>query len=107
MDPVVWMQAANPEKKIEPDLEIVKMLLECIILLCQRRGLREELRKRKVYPVIRNLDLKMEDEGVSEVLYEVVNLLIGDEDPDTPIDTPTTPLALLPGASTEEELASK
>lgn len=32
----------------EPDLEVMRMLLECIVLLCQRRGLREELRKRKV-----------------------------------------------------------
>jgi hypothetical protein len=86
MDPVLWMQAADPDKKLEPDLEIMKMLLECIILLCQRRGVREELRKRKVYPVIRNLDVKLEDEGVSAVLYEVVNFLIGDEDPSTPID---------------------
>jgi len=87
MDPVLWMQAANPDKKLEPDFGIMRMLLECIILLCQRRGLREELRKRKVYPVMRNLDIKIEDEGVSEVLYEVVNFLIGDEDPSTPIDT--------------------
>lgn len=69
----------------------MKMLLECIILLCQRRGLREEMRKRGAYFVVKNLDLKTEDEGVSGAIYEIVNFLMGDEDPDTPIDTYQVP----------------
>jgi hypothetical protein len=63
------------------------MLLECIVLLCQRRGIREELRKRKVYPVVRNLDLKTEDEGINTIIYEIVNFTMGDEDEATPVDT--------------------
>lgn len=63
------------------------MLLECIVLLCQRRGIREELRKRKVYPVVRNLDIKTEDEAINTIIYEIVNFLMGDEDNATPIDT--------------------
>ena len=48
MNPLWWLVASDPERQPEPDLEIMRMLLECIVLLCQRRGLREELRKRKV-----------------------------------------------------------
>lgn len=81
MDPVLWLAAENPDKKLEPDLEVMKLLLDCLVLLCQKRYLRKELRKRKVYPIMRNLDLAVEDEAVSAVLYEVVNFLIGDEDP--------------------------
>lgn len=80
MDPTLWL-AASPTKVIEPDLAIMKMLLECLVLLCQKRVMRTELRKRKVYPVMRNLDLVEEDEAVSTVIYDVVNFLIGDEDP--------------------------
>lgn len=87
MDPILWMKAEDVEKTLEPDLEIMKMALESIILLCQKRGMREELRKRKVYPIMKNLDLKIEDEGVSGAIYEVVNFLMGDEDPSTPIET--------------------
>lgn len=87
MEPILWMKAEDVDKTLEPDLEIMKMLLECIILLCQKRGMREELRKLKVYPVVKNLDLKIEDEGVSTAVYEIVNFLMGDEDPDTPIET--------------------
>ncbi len=87
MDLVLWMQSDNSDKKFEPELDIMGMLLDCVILLCQKRGLREELRKRKAYYVVRNLDLKIEDETISEKIYEIVNFLMGDEDPSTPIDS--------------------
>ena len=91
MDPMLWLQAENSKKQSDPAPDIVKMLLECIILLCQRRGVREELRKRKVYPICRNLDYMQEDEGVSTTILEIVNLLMGEEDPATPIDLPPPP----------------
>eukprot|EP01032_Pedospumella_encystans_P020656 gene20656-23462_t len=91
MNPLWWLLASDPERLPEPDLEIMRMLLECIVLLCQRRGLREELRKRKVYNVVKNLDTKCEDERVSELIYEIVNLLMGDEDPSNPMETYTAP----------------
>lgn len=87
MDPILWMKSDDPDKKHESEKDIMKMLLECIILLCQKRGVREELRKRKVYPVVKNLDLKEEDEGISTAIYEIVNFLMGDEDPSTHIET--------------------
>ena len=87
MDVILWMQADNPDKKVEPEQDIMAMLLDCVILLCQKRGIREELRKGKAYYVVRNLDLKTEDETISEKIYEIVNFLMGDEDPLTPIDS--------------------
>jgi hypothetical protein len=89
----------------EADLEIMRMLLECIVLLCQRRGLREELRKRKVYNVVKNLDTKVEDDRVSELIYEIVNLLMGDEDHSNPLDTYAVKLPLEPGTATAAEPA--
>mgnify|MGYP000126464289 CR=1 FL=1 len=46
--PLTVAQAEDPNRVPEPELEIMHMLLESLVLLCQRRGLREELRKRKV-----------------------------------------------------------
>lgn len=63
------------------------MLLECIVLLCQRRGIREELRKLKVYNVVKNFHLQVEDEKIGEIIYQIVDFLMGDEDQETPIDT--------------------
>jgi hypothetical protein len=80
----------------------MKMLLECIVLLCQRRGIREQLRKLKVYTVIKNFHLKLEDliaeadaDAISNIVYEIVNFLMGDEDNNTPIDEYTAPKAAL------------
>ena len=51
-------------------------------MLCQRRIIREELRKRKVYPIIRNLDYKMEGKDeASGVILEIVNFLMRDDIP--------------------------
>ncbi|KAJ1414788.1 hypothetical protein B484DRAFT_164038 [Ochromonadaceae sp. CCMP2298] len=86
MNPILWMQAERPEKIVEPDHDLLTLLLECVQLLCQRRGLREELRKRRVYIMIKNLDLQVEDEKQSEIIYQIVDLLMGDEDPRTKID---------------------
>ena len=80
MDPRLWLAAEDKNKKYEPDVGVRKMLLECIILLCQKKPQRDILRKWRVYPVCRNLDLEQEDEGVSEVIYEIVNLLMRDEE---------------------------
>jgi Domain of unknown function (DUF383)/Domain of unknown function (DUF384) len=55
---------------------------------CQRRGIREELRKKKVYPICRNLDYLQENEAASSLILDIVNLLMRDEDPDTPVDGP-------------------
>jgi len=88
MSPLLWMQASNPNKSSEPELDILVMLLECVVLLCQRRGVREELRKRRVYCVVRNLDVHLGEqlERVTELIYDIVNFLIGDEDQDTALD---------------------
>ena len=65
------------------------MLLECVVLLCQRRGVREELRKRRVYCAVRNLDVHLgeQHERVTELIYDIVNFLIGDEDHATAVDS--------------------
>lgn len=84
MDPVLWMQPGD--KVPEPQKDILKMLLECILLLCQTRAIREELRKCKAYPIIRNMDEEQEDEDISTVVYEIVDFLMRDEDPSTPIE---------------------
>jgi len=73
----------NQLKTVRIPLDVLQMLLECILLLCQRRVLREELRKRKVYPVIKNLDYALEDEGdgpIRESIYSIVDLLMGEEE---------------------------
>ena len=57
------------------------MLLECLTLLCQRRVIREELRKRKVYIIVRNLDdvAGKSNEDIRRIILEIVNFLVRDD----------------------------
>ena len=51
-------------------------------MLCQRRIIREELRNKKVYPIIRNFDYKLEGkDDISDMIAEIVNFLIRDDIP--------------------------
>lgn len=67
------------EKIPSGDSETQKMLVDCILLLCQQRIIRNRLRALKVYPVIRNFDYEQENQEASDVIYEIVNLLVRDE----------------------------
>ena len=80
LDPRIWMQADNPDKQLDPDLEVVKMVLECLVLLCQRRVMREELRKMHVYFVVKNLATEVLDhDPLTDLIQQIVDLLMGEE----------------------------
>ena len=81
MDITLWMMADDPDKQYESDVDTRKMLLESLLLLCQTRTVRERLRAKKVYPIIRNLDYAQEDEAVSSIILELVQFLARDESP--------------------------
>lgn len=76
---------SEKEEKSACPIDTMKLLLECIVLLCQRRVIREELRKLKVYPVIKNLHTTLEDDAVSEIIYQIVDFLMGEEEPSAPL----------------------
>ena len=77
MDPKLWMAANNPDKKAEENDDCIQMLLECLLMLCTRRLIREELRKRKVYFIVRNYNysLPQENEKFDTLILDIVNFL--------------------------------
>jgi hypothetical protein len=87
MDIMLWCLTQAPEKRHEPDEEIMALLLDCLRLLCVKRVIRYELRKRRVYPVLRNLDLACADDEklharIFQPIRDIVDLIEGDEDPE-------------------------
>ena len=80
MDPVLWMAASDSKKTYEPKLDILLMILESFILLCQVRAGRDTLRKQRIYPICRNLDYQQTDERVSELILDIVNFMHRDEE---------------------------
>lgn len=78
----------NPNKEVDPNPNIIFSIIECMLLLCQKRGIREEIRKMKVYPIVRNLELHLEaGEELSENIYKLVTFLVGEEEKEGHVDT--------------------
>lgn len=73
-------QLLPPDKQRESDNEILKTHLETTLLLTSTRPGRDTLRKIKVYPIIRETHLHVEDDGVREACDRVVQIIMSDEE---------------------------
>lgn len=74
------LQLLPPDKTREPDAEIIKTHLETLLLLTTTRPGRDLLRKVKVYPIVRELHLQTNDEGVREACDRFVQVVMRDEE---------------------------
>jgi hypothetical protein len=74
------LQLLPPDKEREKDLEILKTHLDTILLLTTTRGGRDVLRGIKVYPIIRETHLHVEDEDVRDGCDRIVQVIQRDED---------------------------
>jgi len=74
------LQLLPPDKHREPDNEILKTHLETILLLTTTRPGRDLLRAIKVYPILRETHLHVEDDGVREACDRVVQIIMSDEE---------------------------
>lgn len=74
------LQLLEPDKKREPNLEILKTHLETLLLLTTERESRDTLRRVKVYPIVRECHLHVEDEEVREACDRVVQVIMRDEE---------------------------
>jgi Domain of unknown function (DUF383)/Domain of unknown function (DUF384) len=76
------MQLLPEDKRREPDVEIIKMHLDSLLLLCSTRPAREKMREAQVYAIVRELHLEVEDEEVMEACDRLVQILMRDETDD-------------------------
>ncbi|KAJ4339140.1 Protein hgh1 [Ascochyta clinopodiicola] len=74
------LQLLEPDKERESDLEIIKSHLETLLLLTTTPEGREALRRVKVYPIVRECHLQVEDDGVREACDRVVQILMRKEE---------------------------
>jgi Domain of unknown function (DUF383)/Domain of unknown function (DUF384) len=73
------MQLLPPDKERDSDSEILVTHLETLLLLTTGRKGREMLRRVKVYPIIRECHLHVENENVREACDRLVQVLLRDE----------------------------
>jgi hypothetical protein len=74
------LQLLEPDKERESDAEIMKTHLETLLLLSTTKEGRQVLRQVKVYPIVRETHLHVEDEGVREACDRMVQILMRNEE---------------------------
>ncbi|TKA41675.1 hypothetical protein B0A55_13630, partial [Friedmanniomyces simplex] len=73
-------QLLPPDKQREREADILATHLDTLLLLTTSRAGRERLRGVKCYPIVRELHLQVEDEGVREGCDRLVQVLMRDEE---------------------------
>lgn len=73
------LQLLPPDKQREPVESILSTHLESLLLLCTRREMRDHLREKSVYPLVRELHKISDSEDITELCDRVVQLLMRDE----------------------------
>ncbi|KAH8601593.1 DNA-binding protein-like protein HGH1 [Bisporella sp. PMI_857] len=80
------LQLLPPDKKREPDPAIIQTHVETLMLLTTSRKGRDILREVKVYPIIRETHLRVENDDVREACERLVQVLMRDEENDEKVD---------------------
>ncbi|CAG8572061.1 3741_t:CDS:10 [Paraglomus brasilianum] len=73
------IQLLAADKTREPDARLRQTLVETLLLLTTTRPGRVVLRKKKVYPVVRQMHLVEGDDATKEAIERLVNMLMRDE----------------------------
>lgn len=73
------LQLLPPDKERDSDPDILVTHLETLLLLTTGREGRDIMRRAKVYPIIRDCHLHVEDENVREACDRLVQVLLRDE----------------------------
>ncbi|KAG5950049.1 hypothetical protein E4U53_005520, partial [Claviceps sorghi] len=74
------LQLLSPDKQRDADPSNVQTHVETLTLLTTTREGRDLLRRVKVYPIIRETHLRVDDEGVREACDRLVQVLMRDEE---------------------------
>lgn len=80
------LQLLPEDKKRDPLNSIICTHLESLLLLCTTRPVREYLRAKSVYPIIRELHKALEAEDVHDLIDRLVQMLMRDEAPEAAED---------------------
>jgi len=86
LDMLADLQLLPPDKKRESDHDIIQTHVETLMLLTTSREGRDTLRAVKVYPIIRELHMHLENDNVREACERLVQVLMRDEENDEKVD---------------------
>jgi hypothetical protein len=90
------LQLLPPDKKRDSDPTIIQTHVETLMLLTTTRQGRDLMREVKVYPILRETHLRVEDDGVREACERLVQVLMRDEEGEEKVDEGMTALVRKP-----------
>ncbi|KAM3064935.1 Protein hgh1 [Clarireedia jacksonii] len=93
------LQLLPPDKERDRDPTIIQTHVETLMLLTTTREGRDLLREIKVYPIIRETHLRVENEEVREACERLVQVLMRDEEGEEKVDAGMTALTRRPPAA--------
>ncbi|KAI1143029.1 DUF383-domain-containing protein [Hypoxylon sp. FL0543] len=73
------LQLLPPDKERDSDPNIIQTHIETLLLLSSTREGRDQMRDVKVYPIIRETHLRVDNEGVRDACERLVQVLMRDE----------------------------
>jgi hypothetical protein len=74
------LQLLSDDKEREKDKYLRRQLLDSLLALTATRPVREQMRQRKVYPILREAHLNETDPGCEETIQELVQMLMREEE---------------------------
>jgi hypothetical protein len=74
------LQLLPPDKKRDGDTNIIQTHVETLMLLATTRKGRDYMREIKVYPVVREAHLHVDDDGVRDACERLVQVIMRDEE---------------------------
>ncbi|KAH3673249.1 hypothetical protein WICPIJ_009868 [Wickerhamomyces pijperi] len=74
------LQLLPPDKERDPSPQIICNHLESILLLCSTKHIRDLLRSKSVYALIRELHKNIKNDEVEDLCSRIVDMLMRDED---------------------------
>lgn len=79
MDMLADLQLLPPDKERDSDPNIIQTHVETLMLLTTTKEVRDHLRKVKVYPIIRETHMRVDNEGVQDACERLVQVLMRDD----------------------------
>ena len=100
------LQLLPPNKRRDPDHTIIQTHIETLMLLTTTREGRDVLREIKVYPIIRETHLRVQNEEVREACERLVQVLMRDEEGEEKFDEGMKALTHIPRSVESHHQAS-
>jgi len=79
MDMLADLQLLPPDKERDSDPNIIQTHIETLMLLTTTKEVRDYLRKVKVYPIVRETHMRVDNEGVQDACERLVQVLMRDD----------------------------